>query len=143
MKRKMTWKAVFAAAFCLFFIPFAVMAQTAVDTTAIPPAFPATPEGISMEFLLSWVEALYGALLIAVSYLSAKIPGINKIPKTAYRVVAIGLVLAMLFLALGKTVPLALLFSFMGATSLYDLVLSLFKKTPKPDEGNATPAAAK
>lgn len=102
----------------------------------VPPPFPADPSGLNLEFLLQWTDALYASLLVGVSYLSAKIPGINKIPKTAWRVAVIALVLAMIFLTVGKGAPLALLFSYLGATSLYDLILSLIKKTPKPpDEG--------
>lgn len=112
----------------------AIFCQAPVDTLVVPAPFPVEPGGLNLEFLLQWTDALFGALLIGVSYLSAKIPGINKIPKTGWRVVAIALVLGMGFLMLGKSLPLNLVFSYVVATKAYELVLSLFVKTPKPGE---------
>jgi len=117
----------------LMLAPVALIAQ-AGDSIVVPPPFPTDPGGLTLDFLLQWTDAVYAALVIGFGYLSNKIPGINKIPKTAWRVAAIALILAMAFLVLGKSVPLALLFSYFGATKLYDLLLSLFKKTPKPAE---------
>lgn len=128
-------KALFLIAALLFAAVWAIAQE---GDPIVPPPFPADPSGLNLDFLLGWTDALYASLLVGVSYVSAKIPGINKIPKTAWRVAAIALVLAMVFIAVGKGAPLALLFSYLGATSLYDLILSLIKKTPKPD-GNATP----
>lgn len=129
-------KALFLLAALLFSAVWAIAQE---GEPIVPPPFPTDPEGLNLEFLMGWTEALYGAALVGVSYLSAKIPGINKIPKTAWRVAVIALVLGMVFLTVGKAAPLALLFSYLGATSLYDLILSLIKKTPKPPaEGTAT-----
>lgn len=119
-------------------LPLYAWCQAVADTIVTPPPFPTDPNGLTLDFLLQWTDAIYGALVIGMGYLSSKIPGINKIPKTAWRVAAIALVLAMAFIVAGKGIPLALLFTFFSVTSLYDLILSLFKKTPKP-EGNATP----
>jgi hypothetical protein len=117
------------AVLALALTPFLVLAQVS-DTVVTPGPFPGTGGELTIEYLLSWTNALYGALVIGFGYLSNIIPGINKIPKTVYRVAAIALILGGIFIVFGKTVPLALLFTYAGATSLYDLLLSLFKKTP-------------
>lgn len=121
-------------------LPFYAWCQAVSDTLVTPPPFPTDPAGLTLDFLLQWTDAIYGALVIGISYLSAKIPGINKIPRTAWRVAAIALVLAMGFIVAGKGIPMALLFTFFASTKLYDLLLSLIVKTPKPKPvGNATP----
>lgn len=109
--------------------PLLMLAQVG-DTVITPGPFPGTGGELTVEYLLSWTHALYGGLVIGFGYLSNVIPGINKIPKTVYRVAAVALILGGIFIVFGKTVPLALLFTYAGATSLYDLLLSLFKKTP-------------
>ena len=129
---------VLVAAAAFVFSPVVMLAQVVSDSLVVPPPFPAEPGGLNLDFLLQWTDAIYAAMIIGFGYLSNKIPGINKIPKTAYRVAAIALILGMAFVLFGKGVPLALLFSYFGATKLYDLLLSLFKKTPKD-----TPVPAK
>lgn len=114
----------------LFALPVLAMAQVVGDSIVTPGPFPGTGGELTLEFLLNWTNALYATLVIGFGYLSNVIPGIKKIPKTVYRVAAIALILGGLFIVFGKTVPLALLFTYFGATSLYDLLLSLFKKTP-------------
>ena len=116
---------------CLFsLLAFAVFGQADPE---LPP-FPTDPAALNLSLLLQWTDGLYGALVIITGYLSAKIPGVKLIPKTGWRVAAIALVLAMVFFTAGKGTPLALLFAYLSATSLYDLILSLIKKTPKPED---------
>lgn len=124
----------FLAAVAVFLFPLAGFAQAAADTLVVPGPFPVDPGGVSLEFMLQWTDALFGAILVAVSYLSSKIPGINKISHTGWRVVAIALVIGMAFLTLGKSLPLSLVFSYVVATKAYELILSLFVKTPKAGE---------
>jgi hypothetical protein len=120
----------------------AVMAQVADTVEPTLPPFPIEPGALNLDLLLKWTDGLYGALVIITGYLSSRIPGIKLIPKTAWRVAAIALVLGMIFITSGTGAPLALLFSYLGATSLYDLILSLIKKTPKPDEPAPDPVKA-
>lgn len=124
----------FVAAFAVLLFPVLGFGQAVADTLVIPGPFPIEPGGVSLDFFLKWTDALFGALLIGVSYLSAKIPGINKIPRTAWRVVAIALVLGMGFLTLGKTLPLNLVLTYLIATKAYELIFSLIVKTPKPPQ---------
>jgi len=84
--------------------------------------------------LLSWTDLLYGAIVILMGYVSQYIPGINKIPKTVYRVLAIGLIVGAMFLLMGKSNAFGLLFAFLSATNFYELLLKFIKKTPNKNK---------
>ncbi len=79
---------------------------------------------------LSWYEYLYGAVVLIVGYLTAYIPGINKIPSVAWRVFAAALCIAGIFLALGAS-GIGLAFNFLLSTNLYNLIFQNIFKTPK------------
>lgn len=93
------------------------------------PIDPNAPGGLQLDVLLDWTNALYGAIVIGIGYLSNKLPGLKLITNTAWRVAAIGLVAGMAFILAGKGF-FPLLISYTVSTNFYSLFLSLFKKTP-------------
>jgi len=94
-----------------------------VDTTGIG-SLPTTPAELFGKF-----DLLYSGVLIVGGYLSYIIPGLNLIPKTTYRVLVWAILTGLGFVMFGVDVVSVALTYFMS-TSLYDVVLKLFKKTP-------------
>lgn len=85
----------------------------------------------SNEWFAGAVEALYGAVVIILGYLSPIIPGLNKIQKPVYRVFAIAIVLIIAFVSFGWAQVIPLLLTYATSTSLYELIFKLIKKTPE------------
>lgn len=112
---------------CALSVTFA-FAQTDVTDNALPIIL--NPES-SLADLIEWTDLLYTSIIIISGYLSAYIPGIRNIPSTAWRVAAIALVVAVIFILMGSK-GFGLLFGYLAATGFYDLILSFIKKTPQP-----------
>lgn len=122
----------FVKIFILAFLmmPFALMAQ---ETGDLPPLIgPGSP----LADLLEWTDLVYAALVIIGGYASAYIPGLKSIPVTVFRVFAIALILAAIFISMGWSGGFNVLFSYLAATGFYDLILSFLKKTPKPGDSS-------
>lgn len=130
----MVYSSLVITALLLIAFPGFMLAQEVADTVILPPPFPTDPGEVTIEFLLTWTNALYGALVLISGYFANKIPFLKTLPNTAWRVAAIALAIAMAFLVAGKGLGLGFLVSFLAASNFYALVMSLFKKTPKSDE---------
>jgi hypothetical protein len=65
---------------------------------------------------------VYSAIVILLGYVSNYIPGLNKMAP-AWRVVAIGLIVAAMFVLMGSSNAFSLLFSYLAATNFYELIL--------------------
>jgi len=108
-----------------------VFAQT-VDTTGLSENNPFDP--ISSTSMIEAYQILYGALVIVWGYI-AKIFGIKITNKHfVFTVLAGGLVLLGAFLIAGVGSTLPLLFSFLGAIGVYDLILKPVGATVKEKE---------
>lgn len=98
-----------------------------------PPAAFVLPDKITdLTTSLSWWDFLYVLIFTVLGYLSPFIPGLRKIGDTEIRVIVGGIVLIMIFVAMGFNNALMLAIEFFTATKLYEYIFSLIKKTPKP-----------
>lgn len=102
-----------------------------VDTTGIAKG-PFLEEPLTLTKLLSWYDALYGALIIIWGFVYRSLgKPLERIPK-ALVVAAGGGVLAAAFVLAGWSSVLPLLFAFLGAIGVYDLFIKptqrLFKR---------------
>jgi hypothetical protein len=80
------------------------------------------------------IEWVYGFLVIVTGYLSVFIPGLNKIDKSVYRVLALAVVIGAAFFFGGETSIFNLVITYTISTSFYETILKLFAKTPKNKE---------
>lgn len=80
------------------------------------------------------IEWVYGFLVIVTGYLSVFIPGLNKIDKSVYRVLALAVVIGAAFFFGGETSIFNLVITYTISTSFYETILKLFAKTPKSKE---------
>jgi hypothetical protein len=101
------------------------------QTDSITTTFPTPDSSTAGEFLAGWVELLYGALVVIGGYLSSFIPGLNKIDKTVYRVAAFALAVGALFVSFTPMSAFSTVVTYAMSTSIYELILKLFKKTPQ------------
>lgn len=85
------------------------------------------------------IEALYGVLVIVGGYLSAFIPGLKKIDDGAIRVFTWALITGIGFALFSGTEVLNLSITYAVSTSLYEIILRWFRKSPAPE--TATKAA--
>lgn len=111
---------------CLFFF-FAGGILLAQDGVELPP-FPTPDSGV--DAYLTWTNALYTAFVIAAGWFSRLIPGINKIPDKAWRIAAIAIVGAGIFVIAGWSQGITLLFSYLIATKVYELFIKPVAPTP-------------
>lgn len=101
-------------------LPLAMFGQEEVPTTP--------------DELFGGLEALYGALVIIVGYLSAFIPGLKKIPKGVYRVLAFAIISGAAFVYFGWSNAIGIIFTYAISTSIYEVILKLFAKSPPPEQ---------
>ena len=87
------------------------------------------------------IEALYGVLVIVGGYLTAFIPGLNKINDGTLRVLAWAVITAVGFLMFDSGSVLSLSVTYAISTSLYEVILQWFRKSPKPGEGTGEETA--
>jgi len=102
-----------------------------VDTAGISSG-PFLEAPLTLPKLLSWYDALYGALVLIWGFVTRSLgKPFQQVPK-ALVVAAGGAVLAAAFLLAGWSNVLPLLFAFLGAIGIYDIVLKpaqqLFKR---------------
>jgi hypothetical protein len=95
-----------------------------------------TYSGLS-EFIKG-IEWVYGFIVIVTGYLSAFVPGLNKIDKAVYRVLAVAVVVGAAFFFGGQASLFNLLVTYTISTSFYETVLKLFVKSPKIKEVTPT-----
>ncbi|RME64359.1 MAG: hypothetical protein D6790_03350 [Caldilineae bacterium] len=109
----------------------ALLAQTASDTLLPPPNI--TPD-MPVEVLVDYSVALYTALVVLLGYLSAYIPGLNKVAGVQLRVLVVAAVTALIFITLGFAKGWQLVLAYLTAALGYDKLLSPFFKTPKTEK---------
>lgn len=117
----------------VLFVGLAVVNAVAqvVDTTGIG-NFSPSDDLSGLAGWLNWYNILYGGLVIGWGYL-AKVFGIKTKPGNYVFIVAAGgLVLAGGFLALGFSKAFPLVFSFLSAIGVYDLIFRPAKKLFSP-----------
>jgi len=84
-------------------------------------------------------EFIYGALVIVGGYLSAYIPGLNKIKPGVYRVLALAVAIGVVFIVFGFDASiLSLILTYALSTSAYETVLK--RVLPSPKAPDAIPA---
>lgn len=112
-------KAIVSFIALLLIIPFGAQAQTdGLDLS-------------SPDTLFGGMEMLYGALVVIGGYISAFIPGINKIDNSIFRVLAWAILTGLgFFLFGGKVLSLALTYA--ASTSIYEIILKWIIRSPKP-----------
>ncbi len=109
----------------------ALMAQTASDTLVPPPQI--TPD-MPVEVLVDYSVALYSALVVLLGYLSAYIPGLNKVAGVQLRVLVVAAVTGLIFATLGFANGWQLVIGYIGATLGYDKFLGALFPTPKTEK---------
>lgn len=130
MKTKILYFAALTAGLLIAFV-MPAFAQAVIDSTgALPPLPDVTPE-TTIEELLNVHTAVYSAVILAASYLSKFIPGLNKIPGVALRVLTVAVVVALIFKGTGLANGWQLIIGYVGATLTYDKVTSPLLSTPK------------
>ena len=112
-----------ALLFSLLLIGGMMFAQTG----ELPP-LPTPEDGV--DKYLPWVDLLYGAFVLIGGWLSAFIPGFRNIPDKAWRIAAIALVGAGIFLIGGWSNGLSLIFAYLIATKVYELFVKRIAPTP-------------
>lgn len=121
---KSFWGLLIMAIFLLCFSFTQAIAQV-VDTTGVGNFSPADDLS-GLSGWLNWYHALYGALVIGWGYL-AKAFGLKaKVSNFVFVVAAGAAVLAGAFLALGFSKAFPLVFSFLSAIGIYDLIFKPF-----------------
>ncbi len=111
---------IFLGAFALALLPLLAMAQ-AVDTTGIAEnPFPGGTASVGK--LVDMYNILYGALVIVWGYVGKVFRLDAKVPHYVLVVLAGGIVLAIGFVMLGFSSVFPLIFSFLSAIGVYDLV---------------------
>lgn len=118
--------------FLLTMAALAIAIVTFGQTDSLEVVIPNPGSSAPGEFLAGWVEVLYGALVVIGGYLSSFVPGLNKIDKTVYRVAAFALAVGALFVAFTPMSAFSAVVTYAMSTSIYELVLKVFKKTPQP-----------
>lgn len=109
----------------LLFLGGILFAQQGLEE--IPP-IPTADDGV--ELYLPWVEALYSAFVIIAGWFSRLIPGIRNIPDKTWRVAAIAIVGAGIFVIAGWAKGITLLFAYLIATKVYELFIKPVAPTP-------------
>lgn len=91
-------------------------------------------ESKSWADLLGWESALYSFLIVIGGWITPYFPGLNNIDSGVYRILvfAILVISGGLLLGLGNVWQGA--FAYFFSTSLYEVVIKLFVKSPKPSE---------
>jgi hypothetical protein len=92
----------------------------------------------SLSEFIKGIEWVYGFLVIVTGYLSSFIPGLNKIDKAVYRVLALAFVIGAAFYFGGQASLFNLVVTYTISTSFYETILKLFVKSPKNKEVTAT-----
>lgn len=77
------------------------------------------------------IEWVYGFFVIVSGYLSTFIPGLNKIDKAVYRVLAVAIVIGAGFYFGAGSNLFNLVITYTVSTSFYETILKLFRKTPE------------
>jgi len=96
------------------------------------PDLPTADDGVGAY--IPWVEAIYGAIVLIVGWLSHLIPGVNKIPSKAWRIAAIAIVGAGIFVIAGFSSGIPLFISYLIATKVYELFIKSSLPTPDTEE---------
>lgn len=106
--------------------PLVMMAQELPPTIDIP-TDPAA------WFALDRVEWVYGIIVVIGGYLSAFIPGLKNITVGVYRVLTWALITGAGAVMLGSSIW-GVAITYFISTGLYDIVLKLILKSPKPKD---------
>lgn len=114
------------SALVLFTLIVVVTAQ-AQDTGGIDTTSPDT--------LIGSIDWLYGALVVIGGYLSAFIPFFKKITNGTYRVLAWAVLVGVGFVMFGFGDVINLAITYAMSTSLYEVILKWFAKSPSPGTG--------
>lgn len=102
----------------------------AMAQTVTPQPLPLPVPGWGLPEWLSWYTALYGFLIIVITYLSNWIPILKKITEVRLRVIVIAVVGAIIFFVNGKAGFWDLIAGFATATGFYTYILKWFFPTP-------------
>lgn len=108
-----------------------LMAQGTTTPVADPGAglTPDTFGGLAQ--FANGIEWVYGFFIIVSGYLSTFIPGINKIDKAVYRVLALAIVIGVgFYFGVGSSL-FNLVVTYAISTSFYETILKLFKNPLK------------
>lgn len=93
-------------------------------------------------FSFDRVEWLYGVLVVVGGYLSAFIPGLKSISVGVYRVLTWGILTGVGFILLGAPIW-GVAITYFLSTGLYDIVLKLIIKSPRPRDQNGREKSGK
>lgn len=123
----MKTKTFFAWLWAFALILFATLAGVAQETIELPA--PADSSWQLQDFI-DLYGALEAAIIVILGYLHNFIPGLNKIPSKWMRVVLIGLVVIVIFTALGWQTGFGQVLVFLQAVGFYEIILK--KVAPSP-----------
>lgn len=127
--------------FCLaaiMMVASGLMAQ--VDTIPPPTDFDLVDfldalKGVkSYQDLLLLFDPILGLVVLIGGYLSAYIPGLNKITSGTYRVLAFGILAIAIFAVFGFAPAWQGVITFMFTTGLYKYLFKIILPSPKPAE---------
>lgn len=85
---------------------------------------------LNLDSFIQGIEWVYGFLILVSGYLSSSIPGIKKIDKNVYRVLALAVVIGVGFYFGAGASLLKLVITYTFTTSFYEVVLKLLAKKP-------------
>jgi hypothetical protein len=113
-----------------FTLFMAIMVISYVSLMSQPQLPPLPGEDSGVDAYLPWIEMIYGAFVTIVGWLSAFIPGINKISEKSLRVAAIALVGGGIFFFTDLAGAIPLFITYIITTNLYDLIIKKIAPTP-------------
>lgn len=88
----------------------------------------------AFEDLLSYIEPVYMFLVLIAGYLADSVPFISKIPKIVYRVFALAVVAATIFVSAGWADGASIVITYLLSTNVYThLLKQIFGKSSTKD----------
>lgn len=115
-----------------------VFGQDTLATIPIPESLPANPADWFTDHTM---EVVYGAVVVIGGYLSAFIPGLNKISVTVYRVLAWAIITGAAAVLFKGANIWGIAIAYFVSSGLYQVVLRLIFASPKPKDKNGNPVS--
>lgn len=113
-------------------VAFPIFGQDTIPTVTLP----ATPADWFSEHTM---EVVYGVLVVIGGYLSAFIPGLNKITVGVYRVLTWAVITGAAAIFFKGANVWGIAITYFVSTGLYSVLLRLIFASPKPKDANGNP----
>lgn len=120
----------------------AVLGTVLLAQTGPTEPLPVPTKGWQLPDWLNWYNALYGAIVVLITYVSGFIPGLKKITEIRLRVIVIGIATGVIFFVNGQMGFWDIASGFLTGTGFYTYILRWIFPTPGTRELPPTAKAA-